>query len=774
MLNYDLGKEELKNWLVEETKFSGKTLGKTETIMAQGNGYLGIRGTAEEDYLGQKRNMFISGTFNRFSEKEVTELPNLPDVLGIAIEIDGYRFSLEQGEVLKYSKVLNLKTAVLTRDITWKTPNGKVIELHFERFVSAKQRHVLGSKVVLCSQDPATVRICSGINGQLTNTGVQHFNEENMRFFDKTYLQMNVSTTQSNIFVSINTTHKLSQTADMTMNIDRRRMEQCFIFDLNGKASFEKLSVLYTSIDRELEGKDPKGIGEFAYQDMISIARRGYKALRQESINVWEKKIWEQYRVSIRSDNDYDELSVRFAIYHMVCMTPIHDNRMGVAAKGLTGEGYKGHSFWDTEIFILPFYIYSNSEVARNLLEYRFLGLEGAQKKALENNFKGAMYPWEAAWPSDGEVTPVWGGVDIVTGERTKIWSGFIEIHITSDICYMLWRYYQSTGNQEFMDHCGYEIIFDTATFWTSRYEWNETKNRYEINDVIGPDEYKEHCNNNAFTNYMSAFNLQIAIECAKNLKQSRPELYNRLQRKLDVDNALPVWEEKLSKIYLPRPTAEGIVPQDDDYLLLPVIDLEKYKNQEEVGTLFFEYNLAQVNKLQVSKQADVMMLFYLLEEKFSPEVKIASYKYYEPKTLHDSSLSLSTYSILANDLGDYEKAYRLFQLASEIDLGPNMKTSDHGIHAASLGGLWQCMVMGFGGMRVKGGMLHCNPRLPEKWHELKFPFEWHGNRLTVTVSKEQLLIESNTDKPVHLVVWGEKHIFTRYLQLPLRRKEIK
>lgn len=770
MLNYRYGKGELTNWVVEETGFSSHLQGKTETIMALGNGYLGVRSTAEEEYLGQKRDMFVNGTFNKFSDKEVSELPNLPDVLAINFEFDGHRFTLEQGTVEAYSKRLNLKTGLLTREITWKTPGGKTIRFCFERFVSLRRKNVLASKVTISADQPTAVKITSGINGQLTNSGSQHSNEEDMRFFDKTYLQMNTSTTQSEILISTNTTHRLNTQAQTTMFMDRRKMEQGFVFTLDGAVELEKISAVYTSRDKNLEEMNWVQIKEYAHQQMAQVAALGFAALAEESAAEWEEQVWKRYPISIKSRHDYDELAIRFAIYHMVIMTPAHDSRMGIGAKGLTGEGYKGHSFWDTEIFILPFYMYSYPEVARKLLEYRYLGLEGARKKARENGFEGAMYPWEAAWPPDGEVTPVWGAVDIVTGEQTKIWSGFIEIHITSDIVFMLWRYYQSTGDQDFMDRFGYEMIFDTASFWASRLEWNESKQQYEINNVVGPDEYKEHADNNAFTNYMSAYNLELAIQCAKDLQENRPELFARLNKKLNVDAALPVWEDKVGKIYLPQPTAAGVVPQDDGYLTYPTIDLEKYKNQEQVGSLFLDYNLEQVNKLQVSKQADIMMLFYLLEERFSQEVKKASYAYYEPKTLHDSSLSLSTHCILANDLGEYEKAYHLFRQASEIDLGPNMKTSDQGIHSASLGGLWQCIVMGFGGMRVRNGELHFNPRLPDEWSELEFPICWNGATIAVKITKEEITLKNNSQTAATVKVAGQEIELKNEVTVKLKR----
>ncbi|KHF28388.1 Kojibiose phosphorylase [Anoxybacillus sp. BCO1] len=326
--------------------------------------------------------------------------------------------------------------------------------------------------------------------------------------------------------------------------------------------------------------------------------------------------------ITIESENEFDQLAIRFAHYHLIIMTPAHDARFGVAAKGLTGEGYKGHSFWDTEIFILPFFTYTFPHIARSLLEYRYNTIEGARRKARANGYEGAMYPWESAFTGD-EVTPVWGAVDIVTGKATKIWSGFIEQHITSDIAFAVWQYYKVTGDEDFMKRCGYEMLFDTATFWASRLEWNEEKKQYHINDVIGPDEYKEHVNNNAFTNYMAHWNIETAIRYYERLKESDPALLDALHEKIGVHEAYKKWKEKVDLIYLPQPREEDLViPQDDTYLTKQIIDLTKYKKQTRVGTIFEDYNLEQVNNIQVSKQADIMVLFYLLENKFSQEVK--------------------------------------------------------------------------------------------------------------------------------------------------------
>ncbi len=249
------------------------------------------------------------------------------------------------------------------------------------------------------------------------------------------------------------------------------------------------------------------------------------------------------------------------------------------------------------------------------------------------------------------------------------------------------------------MKRSGFEILFDTAIFWGSRLEPDDEDGTYHINKVIGPDEYKEHINNDAYTNYMAHWCMEKAIEQYDNIKDKDPETFTRLNRKLKLDAEIEILRSKLDRIYLPIPNEDLIIAQEDTYLQKKIIDLSKYKKQEQVGSIFKDYNIDQINQIQVSKQASVVMLVYLLEERFNEAIKQANFQYYEPKTLHDSSLSLSSHAVLAADVDDPGLSYDLFRKASEIDLGPNKKSSDQGVHAASLGGIWQIIVCGFGGL---------------------------------------------------------------------------
>lgn len=767
-----------EEWIIAENSFNSELLGKVEAIMSLGNGYMGLRSATEERYLKETRNLFVAGTFNKFDESEVTELPNAADLISIEFFINGEYFTLEKGSYREYTRELNLRTGELHRHFIWTSPKGEEIAFDFYRIVSLKDLHVIAQRVELKSiNKDLEIKVVSGIDGRMTNSGSQHFTDGDKRFYDKKYMQFIQSTTESNIdFVHTTTLSFFKEDMpfepESMIYMHRRKIFSSYNVKVKAgeEIALEKISNVHTTRDLDNQGLSLTELQEKALEELKIARAKGYISLSYESARAWEETLWSREEINISSEETFDQLAIRFAQYHLRVMTPIHDKRMSIGAKGISGEGYRGHSFWDTEIFILPYYTFTNPEEARRLLEYRYLTLPGARRKARENNYRGAQFPWESAWLDDGEVTPIWGAADIVTGERTKIWSGFIEQHITSDIAFAVWQYYIATGDQEFMDSYGYEIILDTAIFWASRLEYSEEDKLYHINNVVGPDEYKEHVDDNAFTNYMAYWNIEKAVEYCEYLKANKKEIYERLDSCLGLTAAYREWLDKKDKIYLPKAREEdGVIPQDKTYLTLENIDLTKYKNQDQVGTMFFDYNLEQVNKIQVSKQADIMILFFLLEGRFSLDVKRANWNYYEPRTLHDSSLSLSTHCVLASDMGDSAMAYDLYKRASRIDLGENMKSSNEGIHSASIGGIWQCIVYGFGGVRMVNGDLRIEPKLPESWKELKFTIHWKGQELRLTIDKQKLIVENLTGKEeVTFLHEGSTHKLLHKLELAI------
>lgn len=769
IMKYDSGKGEFTNWLVEESFFDERYLGKCEAIFCQGNGYIGVRSALEEEYVGETRNLFVTGTFNKFDENEVTELPNMPDMTKIVLMIDGKRFCMTDGILHDYHRVLNLKNGEVIRTVLWESPDGKKVSFEFKHMTSMDNEHVMVSKVTICPEADIDLKVISGIDGRVSNSGSQHFAEGKRRIYDYTYLEMVSETTQSKVTAALHCAHKFTVNGQAVKPsllpiIARREIKLSAEIQVKAGEAFcvEKFSTVHTTRDLAYRNAGSaealEALKNDSKQMIMKVYESDYETLLEESTAVWQK-IWEREDILIDSENPIDQLAMRFAIYHLNIMVKKDDNRVGIGAKAMSGEGYKGHSFWDTEVFILPYYMMTQPNTAKMLLEYRYNTLEGARRKAKENGYEGAMYPWESAWIDDGEVTPLWGEADVVTGETLPILTGLIEQHISADVSFAVWQYYNATQDEDFMNRCGYEIIMDTARFWASRLEWNEALERYEINDVIGPDEYSEHVNNNAYTNYLAAYNMKLAVTLMDGLasgSETQKAVFERLNQALDLDRTKNLIQERLPKVYLPKPDEmTGIVPQFDGYFDLKEIDLKKYKESTVVGTIYKDYNMEQISVMQVLKQSDLVVLMYLLDDLFDGETKKKNYFYYETRTLHDSSLSKSTHSVLANDLGLHDEAYAFFKGASTVDLGEEMRSSNAGIHSASMGGVWQSTVLGFGGVRIVDGKLRIAPSLPKQWKKLEFNIVWRQATLHVLVTQNEVTVTA-VDKDAEFTLGKE------------------
>lgn len=766
--NYDRGIGEEKDWLISEAIFDGRYLGKCEAVFCQGNGYLGVRNALEEEYTGTTRDMFVTGTFDQCCENEVTELPNIPDITELNLHINGRPFSLEQGTILQYERILNLKNGEVTRSVEWEDGQKNRLRLKFSRVVSMEDAHTIAARVEVESlNSDVEIKMVTGINGRVSNSGSQHFCEGSRRLYENQYLEMLSETVQSHVTAGVYTTHRFFVDEKETeldvlpvMTTRRIAISAGTKLKQGQKFTVEKLSAVYSTRDRDYMGLDAKTAKERLMKDgqikIRELCEAGYEQLKSNSEKAWQK-IWNREDVVISSVNSFDQLAIRFAVYHLNIMVKRDDNRMGIGAKALTGEGYKGHSFWDTEVFILPYFLLTDPDTAKTLLEYRYYNLYGAREKAKEYGYEGAMYPWEAAWIEDGEVTPVWGPADVVTGKPMQYLTGLIEQHITADIAFAVWQYYMAAQDEDFMERCGYEIILDTAKFWVSRLEWKEDKQRYEITDVIGPDEYKEHVDNNAYTNYLAFYNMRLAAEVLQKLVSEQPGFYQALNEKLGLEKLIQELPGRLSGLYLPKPQEkDGIIPQFEGYFDLKYLDLTSYKESSEVLTIYNDYSPQQINEYQVSKQGDLVVLFYLLEDLFDEKIKRSNYLYYEERTLHDSSLSKCTHGVVANDLGLHQEAYDFYQGACKVDLGEEMKSSDAGIHSAAMGGIWQAAVLGFGGVRIVGTQLRINPHLPKEWDRLKFRIVWQKSPLEVEVTRDAVKIE-NSGEGVTVVLLGEE-----------------
>jgi hypothetical glycosyl hydrolase len=723
--------------VLNDPAFSSQSLNKYASLMACGNGYMGIRATHEEEYTHQTRGMYLAGLYHRAGRHETNELVNLPDIIGISLQLNGEYFSLLSGEILSWERQLNFANGELTRSVNWRSPDGACFRIDSRRFVSLDQLPLTAMQFSITPLDNAAkISLATGIDATQTNSGRQHLDEISVRVFDPHSLQGVYETQDGATEIVISARCQLSQESECSFSAKNRRLtcHHALTVPQGQTVTLEKIVWVAHRRDKALSSET---FARNALGELNACADRGYSALLHRSAQAWQTR-WNTCRVEVMAEAYQDQIALDYAVWHLTAMTPAHDERISIAAKGLTGEGYKGHVFWDTEIFLLPFHLFTHPQTARRLLRYRWLNLAGAREKARRNGWPGALFPWESA-ASGREETPEFAAINIRTGLRQKVASALAEHHIVADIAWAVVAYWQATHDDAFMRNEGLTLLTETATFWMGRA--TEVSGRLEIHDVIGPDEYTEHVNNNAYTNYLAHYNVANALKFMQ-------------QFGLRDDGFSEKATDFLARIWLPEADENGVIPQDDTFLSKPVIDLSQYKKDAGKQTILLDYSRAEVNEMQILKQADVVMLNYLLPERFDRQQCRANMNFYEPRTIHDSSLSKAIHGIVAARCGDTQKAYRFWRDGADIDLGSDPHSSDEGIHAAATGAIWSGAIQGFAGLQVLNGELHLSPSLPSQWHRLTFPLQWQQTQLRVTIDSESVTIDSPA--PVSLTLWGQ------------------
>ncbi|MDY1038944.1 glycoside hydrolase family 65 protein [Lelliottia sp. CFBP8978] len=721
--------------VLADPTFSPHTLNKYGSIMACGNGYMGVRAAHEESYTQQTRGMYLAGLYHRAGRHETTELVNLPDVTGIELQLDGENFTLLAGEILSWQRELAFASGELRRSVVWRSSTGRRFQIDSRRFVSLDQLPLMALQFSVTPLDSAVqISLTTGIDATQTNSGRQHLDEISVRVFDQHCMQGIYETQDGATEVVISACCRLSRDSESCFTAKNRRLNchHSLRAEAGQTVMLEKIIWLTHRSDRALSQSS------FAQKGMTALkacADQGYDALLMNTTRAW-KNIWLKGRVEVCSTDPGDQLALDYAVWHLTAMTPAHDQRCSIAAKGLTGEGYKGHIFWDTEIFLLPFHLFTCPQTARNLLRYRWLNLSGAREKARRNGWSGALFPWESA-SSGEEETPEFAAINIRTGVRQKVASALAEHHIVADIAWAVVAYWHATQDHEFMRHEGLTLLIETASFWMSRAI--EINGRLELHDVIGPDEYTEHVNNNAYTNYMAWQNVASALKYMHQFERQDERFAQAAQRFLE-------------QLWLPEANEEGVIPQDDTFLTKPAIDLSRYKADAGKQTILLDYSRAEVNEMQILKQADVVMLNYLLPEKFDRQQCAANLEFYEPRTIHDSSLSQSIHSIVAARCGETDLAWQFWRDGVAIDLGEDPHSCDDGIHAAATGAIWSGAIQGFAGMQMIDGELHLAPSLPAQWQRLRFSLKWRN--ATIDICIETGCITLSTTAPVTLTIF--------------------
>ena len=718
------------DWTLIEPQFDPEQLRARETVFTIGNGYLGTRGSFEEGYPQALPATLIHGVYDD-APVIYTELANCPDWLSLVVIVNGERFRLDRGDILHYERQLDLRHGLLRRSVLWRSPTGETLDLQFERFASLADRPVLGLRCQITSIDfNGTIEVQSSLNGYPENQDFEHWEQLDQGKLEQG-IWLQLRTRRSHIElgmaakIAVIGTNASFQVANPP---GYPSLTATFMVTKGQTISVEKVVTVFTSQETEL----PVQAAQNKLADLPT-----YAVLLEAHQQTWDA-VWQHSDIEIEGDRTA-QLAVRHNLFQLFISASSDNDRVSIPAKTLSGFGYRGHVFWDTEIFMLPFFTLTQPAIARNLLTYRYHTLEGARRKAAHSGYQGAMFAWESAATGD-EVTPKTSIPTDPYAEAVRIWVRDREIHLSADIAYAVWHYWQATGDDDWLRDYGAEIILDTALFWMSRLEWNPKQDRYELCGVIGADEYHEQVNNNAFTNRMVQWHLEKAVAVYDWLQHRFPvgeasqneNHATALAQKLQLTSEHRLsWQAMIAKLYIPYDVETGLIEQFEGFFQLQDIDLNDYEPRDR--SIQAVLGIDETNQRQVLKQPDVLMLLYLMRDTQAvtdhPDTLQKNWDYYAHRTdsTYGSSLTPAIHAILAANLGAPADAYQQFMRAAMVDLEDNRGNTEDGIHAASAGGVWQAVVFGFGGIQLKDSGPVATPQLPPTWTRLKFKLHWRG-----------------------------------------------
>lgn len=726
-------------WHITETAYDPATLSDGESIYTIGNGYFGTRGSFEEGHPGSKESTLLAGVFDAIAEAK-EELADVPDWLPVQLQVNGEHFRLDRGKVLAYERTLDMQRGLLTRTVRWQSPKGVQVKIVSERFASLADDHLGAMRYSVTLEELP--------NGQ--ETGPREMPEVEVTL----WAVFNIATGNDNVmhwevveqgqegelvWLHSQTRHsKVQLTQAMSFHAHAHGFQhEAMNLDfapgirLQGRLAHgetvtaEKLVMLYTSRDTA----DPRNEAITCLREITEAHGKAYDVQLTQHEAAWHA-FWEHSDILIEGDDHAQQLA-RYSIYQLRINAPRHDERFSIGAKGLTGFGYHGHILHDTEIFMLPFFIYTDPANAKNLLMYRYRLLPAAREKARNNGYRGAQYPWESALDGS-EATPDAMYLPEQHGLRPVL-NGKLELHVTSSVAFATWQYWQVSGDDAFIREYGAEVLLSTAQFWASRAE--HIAGRYEIRDVIGPDEWHEHVNNDTYTNYMARWNIQAGLNALAWLKQQDTKHAEQLLQKLELDEQeLEHWRDVATNLYIPQDRATGRFEQFDGFSNLQSIDQGQFKDRTESYQVLL--GMEKLQGIKIIKQADVLMLLTLLRDHFDLNTKRVNWDYYHPLTDHEhgSSLTPALHAILACELGLTDLAYQHLLQGALIDLVDLHGDTAKGIHLASCGAVWQALVFGFAGLTLTRDSYMTNAHLPAHWKRLSFSFVHNGQDVAVDI----------------------------------------
>jgi len=732
-------------------------LSRQETLFHNANGYLGVRGTLEEGTrFKTMRGMYINGFYDIVPMKQAEKLYgltedkeamlNVADTQTILIRANGELFSLFSGTVEEIERSLDMDAGVTERRITWRSPSGIRLKIVFKRMTSFVMPHLFTQEceitplsgpcevtveswqkaLVRNYADPDDPRLAADDACHLVPDGRELWEDVDILLARTLHTGLQVCTAVAH---DLSVPHKASWRYDKA---DHAALWQAqYDAQKDETARLIKYTVMYDSVRSGAPARD-------ALSDM-GKARGGLTRLYQEQ-RAYLADFWDRADMEIQG-SDEDNIAMLFNMYQLL-QSAGRDGKCSVAAKGLSGEGYEGHYFWDTEMYMFPFYLLTAPQIARQLLMYRYALLPFARENAkLLGHKKGALYPWRT-----------------IAGRECSGYfpSGTAQYHISGDIAYAVTQYWLAARDEDFMRSCGAEMLLETARLFMDTGNWYQ--GRFHINDVTGPDEYTCIVNDNFYTNACARYNLEWAVRAVGMLKDW-PDYAAWAERLGVTGQELSDMTAAAGAMCLPYDEETGINPQDDSFLQKPVWDLQA--TPRDHFPLLMHYHPLHLYRYQVCKQADTVLAYFIFDGVAAEDVMRRSFEYYEKITTHDSSLSTCVFSIVASRLGMAEKAERYFGDSLRADLTDAHHNTRDGIHTANMGGNYMAVVNGFAGLRLGEDSITLDPRLPSGWTGCRFRFCWQGRRLLFEMGREKSALTLLSGSAVRVVISGRRFTLT-------------
>jgi len=755
-----------EGWLLSQNTYEREHHSFYETIFALSNGYVGVRHTLEFESEYSVPGTFFANVYDN-AVAVPTEIINAPNWMPLKLVIDGYPINLDQVTILDFERTLDMRKGVVHVAARIQDHHGRITQLEWITLVHLKDYHlglIWGN--ILPENYSETISVCSYLDyrfgnsylgGYLPQIMTMHCMPVKVERDVQDGLFLEIRTIASNVHVAEATKLLVDGEVDRYVVYERERVGEIARIEANAghKYNFSKYVTFYTSNEsNQLEQDCKSALRSYIQQEHLVLAERHFQA--------WQAK-WDLADILIEGDSKAQE-SLRFALFHLIQSAHPEKNGTNIPARGLTSEYHSGHFFFNTELFKLNFFIHFDPDMARSLLLFRYNTLEAAKQHAVKEGYKGAKFPEEV--DNMGQLVAPWKITDYFTRETFREWSGREVKHLSADVAYGIFRYFEATNDFEFMLDCGLEMLIETARFGVSLLEWDKEKQAFVIRSVMGLDEYHYHVDNHFYTNYMVKWNIAYALEMLDICETRNRERVQEIMKRTGFSSTeRKTWEKLLNLIYLTKKANGHLIEQHEGYFDLPDRVIEKF--DENKRPVLSDKDAQQASLLQnfetrLVKQADVVMLLSMFRDQFSYDEKKQNFEFYERRTVHESSLSAAPHAIVACDIGKPDKAYTYFLQSARYNLDFIPKTDyRNGIHVASYAGAWQAVIHGFAGVRaMSNDVLHVNSCLPPHWNSVSFRLHWRKSLLSFTVEHEsiqvELLKQAGVEQDIRIQVGGK------------------